>query len=310
MNNKILLLVFAGCLLVFFGSKFLKKDHTASFDPMITKVDTSMVDRIRYHTGGERAEEFEIVKDGVSWKAKKGSSIIPLEDARVKELIAPLVDLQAKRVVTKSKDNYSEYEAGDDQATHLTIYHGEKILADVFIGGFKFDQQTRTASGFIRKADEPEVFLIDGFDAISLKPSFDRFRDKKLVKVASEDLTSLEWTNTSGKKEVIVKENGIWHYAGMEKVDSTAFATYLSSLVNVQGSEFSEYSFAEGLTLVEKLTLYGNNMIAPTIISAYRNSDPTLSWLIHSSDNTDAYFLSDSSGIYKRIFSDLTDFWP
>ncbi len=229
MNHKILLFVFAGCLLIFFGGKFLKKDHIASPDPMIARGDTSLVDRIHYSISRDCAEEFRIVKEGDS---------------------------------------------------------------------------------SIRKADEPEVFLIDGFDAFSLKANFDRFRDKNLVHVNPEDLTSLEWTNTSGKKEVIVKEDGIWHYAGMEKVDSFAFASYLTTLVNIQGSELSEHSTSGGLILVEKLTLYGNSMRAAISISAYRNPDSLTIWLIHSSDHPEAYFLSDSSGNYKRIFSDLTDFWP
>ncbi len=310
MNNKILLLVFGGCLLVFFGSKYLKKDHTASFDPVITQVDTSVVDRLEYSTGGQHAEEFKIVKEGNIWKVLKGTKSINIDDARVKELIAPLVNLQAQRVVTKNVDSYPAYEAGDDQATHLMVYEGDKKLADVWIGGFKFDQATRSASVYIRKSDLPDVYLIDGFAAISLRANFDRFRDKKLVSATAEDLTSLEWTDVGARKEVIVKEDGVWHYAGMEAVDSTAFATYLNSLVGVQGSEFSDHSSPDALTLVERLTLYGNNMIAPTVITAYRNPEPGKSWLLHSSDNPEAYFVSDSLGIYKRIFSDLTDFWP
>ncbi len=96
----------------------------------------------------------------------------------------------------------------------------------------------------------------------------------------------------------------------MEAVDSTSFTTYLGGLVNAQGTTFSELTSTQGLTLAEKLTLFGNNMNEPTIISAFHSPDTIAPFLIHSTANPDALFNSDSTGLFKKIFSDLRQFWP
>ncbi len=134
--------------------------------------------------------------------------------------------------------------------------------------------------------------------------------DYHLVKSNMEDISGVEWTNAAGKKQIIQKEQGHWYYAGMEEVDSSKFTTYLHSVINAQGAAFSELATTESLTMMEKLTLYGSNMVAPAVITAYKSNDLVNSWLIHSTANTEFIFLSDSSGIYKQIFSNLTEFWP
>ncbi|HSF89961.1 MAG TPA: hypothetical protein VLA46_11120, partial [Saprospiraceae bacterium] len=91
---------------------------------------------------------------------------------------------------------------------------------------------------------------------------------------------------------------------------SSSFMTYLGMLVNAQGTTFSDRTSTQGLTLAEKLTLYGNNMTEPTIISVFHNTDTIAPFLIHSTDNPEAIFNSDSTGLYKKIFSDLRQFWP
>ena len=73
MNNRTLLYIFLACLLVFFGAKFLRKEHTSSFDPVISAVDSTKVDRIRFVSGGPDKEEFELVS---SQGAKKSCRTI------------------------------------------------------------------------------------------------------------------------------------------------------------------------------------------------------------------------------------------
>ena len=145
---------------------------------------------------------------------------------------------------------------------------------------------------------------------MSLNQSFDQYRDKALLKADPNDLSKLEWTNQSGRKEALSKEDGVWHYAGMEAVDSSVMKNYLLSLVNTKGNEFGDINSISGNDPVEKLTIYGNNMLAPVVISVYANSDTLKSMLIHSSYNPQSVFLSDSSGIYKQVFADIRQFWP
>ncbi|HJW30986.1 MAG TPA: DUF4340 domain-containing protein [Saprospiraceae bacterium] len=309
MNNRILLIIFVACLAIFLVGRMIQGNRTSSFDPVIVKVDTAKVDRIHFVAVGDHPDDFELKRTGNTWMAVKGSTSINVAGSSINSILEELTKLTGKRIVTNDASKYGDYEITDAQAGKVTIYEGSKQVGDLKVGGFRFDQATRSASSYIKDAAKPEVYEIDGFLSMGLKARFDQFRDKKLVKVKEDDLTSIEWTDNQ-KKQTIQKADGAWHYAGMEKLDSTAFKNYLSELANAQGSEFSDLKSTAGLNLAEKVTLYGNNMVEPTVISAYMASDTLKPYLITSSAIPDAIFKSDAKGLYKRIFSDLRPFWP
>jgi hypothetical protein len=309
MNNRTLLIVFGVCLALFFGGKLLRGNKTSSFDDAIIKVDSAKVDRIKFVSAGNHPEEFELKKNGNDWVAVQGEMSVPASAENIGSILSQLSRLTAKRIVTKDVARYNEYEITDSLASKVIVWEGKNQVADLEVGGFRFDQNTRAAFSFIKTAKKPEVYEVDGFLSMGLKARFNQFRDKKLVKAAQEDLTSVEWTGHS-PKQVILKEDGIWNYAGMEAVDSTKFNSYLTGLVNAQGSEFSELKSTAGLTMLEKITLTGNNMVEPTVISAFATQDTLKPFLIASTVNPDAVFKSDSNGLYKKIFLDLRPFWP
>lgn len=310
MNNRRLLIIFGICLLLFLGAKWLNSGKTSSFDDAFITVDSAKVDRIKFIAAGSLPDEFELKKTGENWIATKGDLTASATGQNIQTILSELSHLTAKRIVTKDPAHYPEYEINDSLASRVEVWEGKKMVADLEVGGFRFDQQTRAAFSFIKKAKQPEVYEVDGFLSMGLKARFDQFRDKQLVKVTPEDLTLLEWTNSNQSKHAIQKDNGAWYYAGMEAVDSSSFISYLNNLTNAQGTAFSERKSTVGLTLLEQLKLNGNNMTEPTIISAFAVEDTLKPFLIVSSANPDAIFKSDSSGLYKKIFLDLRPFWP
>ena len=310
MNNRTLLIIFGVCLVLFVGSKLLRGNKSSSFDPEIVKIDSAKVDRMQFSSPGPEGGTFELKKTADGWEAVQGDMTVKAGEQNIQSILSQLAHLKVQRVVTKDASKYPEYEITDEQASRVVVYEGKKEVANLLVGGFRFDQAARSASSFLKANGKPEVYIMDGFLSMSLKARFDQFRDKKLVKANADDLTSVAWSNNANQKQVITKEEGIWHYAGMEAVDSTTFANYLSSLVNAQGNEFSELKTTQGLSMIEKITLTGNNMIAATEITAYATPDTLKPFLIASTDNPEAIFKSDSSGLYKRIFLDLRPFWP
>ncbi|MEO6131233.1 MAG: DUF4340 domain-containing protein [Saprospiraceae bacterium] len=310
MSTRTLFIIFSACLVLFGLTRLFRGHRQSSFDSKISAVDSAKVDRIKFITAGPQPQEFELKKTGDTWVAVQGSKTIPAPARNVNAVISQLSDLNAQMLLTKDPAKYPEYEITDDQASRVMVWQGNKQIADLLIGGFKFDQAARSASSYIRVAKKPEVYLVEGFVSMSLKQRFDQYRDKKLVKADANDLTKVEWINVAGNKQVLEKEGVAWHYAGMEAVDSTKMKNYLSGLTNAQGAEFSDLSSVEGLNLIEKITIYGNNMTEPTIISVYSNTQASKPFLINSTANPEGVFISDSTGIYKQIFTDIRQFWP
>ncbi len=311
MNNRTLTIIFLVCV-VLFGATWLFRGHRqSSFDPVIAAVDTMKVDRIKFISGGPSSEEFELKKSGAdSWDAVQGDKKIQAPISNVKSVINQLAELNAQSLKTKDPDKYAEYEITEDKASRVIVWEGNKQVADLWIGGFKFDQAARSASSYIRVAGKPEVYLVDGFLSMSLKQKFSQYRDKKLLKADANDLTKLEWNDASGNKQVFQKDGTLWHNGSATPLDTNAIKQYLKSLAMTQGTEFSQLTSTTGLNLIEELSVNGNNMVEPTVISAYASQDAAKPFLIHSSVNPDAVFVSDTVGIYKRIFKDLRQFWP
>ncbi len=310
MNNRTLLIIFIACLALFLAGSWFRSHRSSSFDPVIAVVDTAKVDRIQFTSNGPQGEAFELKRNGSTWEAVRGDLHVPASNGSVNTILGQLIDLKGSHIVTKDKEKYGAYEITEDQASRVQVWEGKKQTADIVVGGFRFDQATRSATSFIRDNQRPEVFAADGFISMTFKARFDHFRDKQLVKVSPGDLTSLAWSDSHGQKEVISREDGAWHYAGMEAVDSTRFTDYLATLTEAQGSEFSERPSTDGLPWLEKITLRGNNLVEPAVITAYASQDTASPFLIYSSMNPQAIFKSDSSGLYKRIFSDLRPFRP
>jgi len=310
MNNKILIIVFGICLALFFSGMLLNGHRSSSFDADFVKVDSAKVDRIQFVSAGQRSETFELKKKGDEWEAVKGEMSVPASAQNVASILSQLSRISAMRIVTKDVARYTEYEITDSLSSKVKVWEGGHQVADLEVGGFRFEQQTRSAFSFIKDAKNPEVYEVDGFLSMGLKARFDQYRDKKIVKAAEGDLSLIEWTGDGQAKQSIQKEDGVWHYAGMEAVDSTKFKSYVAGLVNAQGAEFSDLKSTDGLALIEKVTVSGNNMTEPTVISAFSNPDTLKPFLITSNVNPDAVFKSDSNGLYKKIFLDLRPFWP
>ncbi len=310
MNNRTLLIVFGVCLVLFLGGKFLTANRSSSFDAEIIKVDSAKVDRIKFISAGNHPDEFELKRNGSDWTATQGDMSVTATPQTVESILSQLSRMSAKRIISREVSKYNEYEITDSLASKVMVWEGKNQVADLVVGGFRFDQATRSATSFVRNASKPEVYEVDGFLSMGLKARFDQFRDKKIVKAGQDDLTAVAWTGNGKPKQVIQKEDGTWNYAGMEAVDSTKFKSYLSGLVNAQGSEFSEMKSPAGLPELEQVSLTGNNMPEPTVITAYAVQDTLKPFLITSSAIPDAVFKSDSNGLYKKIFLDLRPFWP
>lgn len=310
MNNRTLVIVFISCLAIFFGSRLLRKDRSSSFDPVLLNLDTAVIDRITFKAAAADKKDFELKKVSGIWHAISGQADIEAKASSVRAILSPAASLEAQRVMTDRSDMHEQYQVSDAEATHITFWSGNKKEGEIIAGGFKFDPATRSAAGYVRRPGSSTVYLIDGFTAISLNPQFDQFRDRRLIRGNTEDLTSIEYADSFGNKKVIQKLDGQWHYAGIEAIDSASFQSYLTGLVNVQGSSFSDLTSTQGLQLIEKLSVQGNNM-SPTVISAYDLTDTIPgNYILHSTANPDALFVSDSSGIYGQIFIDLRQFWP
>lgn len=307
MNNKTLLYIFAALLVIFFLTRIFTGDKKSSFDPTVVEVDTSEVTQITLTPKAEGGEQIVLREspDGL-WSATKGDRTVQTPYNKIQGLLGQMSLISAKRIVSKSPDKWSEYEVGD-QGSRVEVMAGSKKLADFIVGTFKFDQIKRSASSYVRRYDQDQVYFVDGLLSMQFNQGFSAFRNNQLVKINNADVRRLTLQRDDETTIIQQQEDGHWYLAGMEQLDSASVTQYVTGLNNVTGSAFADDFTPAGDPPLKSLTITGNNMPAPVEINCYANRDTSMAFVLHSSTNPQTYFLSDSTGVYNRLFGKLED---
>lgn len=308
MNNKILLGVFGLLLIIYLGSKLFSNNKTSSFDAQVVLVDTSLIDQLVLYPKSAPGESITLTKSNGIWKANNGNMEVVAVTNSVNSLLAQMSSIRAKRIVSNSPDKWEDYEVDQNSGTRVEAFSNRNKISDFIVGAFKYDQTTQAATSYIRRADEDPVYSVDGFLGMAFNQSFDYFRNKELLKLNKDDITKLTLSNGSDPM-TFQKLNDNWFLAGMEQIDSTSMAGYLNGLSTVSGFEFAEQA-PPGTSKVATLNIEANNMMDQVEISLYGNPNTEPPFILNSSLNPEAYFYSDSSGIYQRIFGKLLELQP
>lgn len=127
----------------------------------------------------------------------------------------------------------------------------------------------------------------------------------KLMDADPQQITSITWTNRASTIHVINKEDDEWYYAGMEALDQHKLEMYVKTIAEARGRDVVEYIERPA---DEKIIIEGKGLMKPVIISVYRLQSNR--YLLHTTHVPEISFISDSSGLYQQIFSNLKALWP
>lgn len=295
MNNKKLWIIFAVLLGLFLLSKLFTKQNVRSFTTDIIQVDADKVDKVVFHL--PEGTDFHLSKNGENWMVSDDKVTADALASVVNSLMSNLNQIKAERPVAKSKDKWESYEVDEAKGKRIELFSGPKKLEDLVIGRFNFNQQARSAKSYIRRSNDDNVYAIDGFLSMSISQSMDSFRDKKVIDLASTELTAISLESESGTTS-LRKEN-LWIDQDGNVKDSTAMVNFVNKLTKVNGVSF--YNATPNTSdSIKKLMLSGGNGQSTVVSCFQENGD----FIIHSSQNPNAYFSSDSTGIFKTLFLD------
>jgi Domain of unknown function (DUF4340) len=307
MNNKTLFIVLLALLGVYGLSKLFSGKKERSFKAELIQVDTSKVTAVSIFPKPDSIE-VSLKREGDAWIVSRGTISTRAMPNVVGGLLNQLARIKTKRVAAKKPEKWAEYEVEEGNGTRLVVYAGNKVLEDFILGRFSFDQTAQTATSFVRLTGENEVYAVDGFLALNLGQGFDSYRNKELVKIQKEDITSLDFTEGNATYSINKLANG-WALNGTELLDSTKIKNYIGILQAISGVEFADdFDVVQSADLLQKtLTINANNQIEPLVIQCYADTTREKPFILNSSFNPDAWFASDSSGIYQRFFKPVEE---
>ena len=303
MNNKTLGIVFSALLLIYLLFKLFGGNKERSFDPNIIELDTAKVTSILVDPkGGQSA--FTLSKEGGSWVIQQNDNEFTAASGSVSSLLNNLQGIRAQRVVSRSEEKWSDYEV-DDTGTRITAKAGNKILTDLRVGRFNFNQVNQSSTSYVRPENDKAIYAVEGFLSMTLAQGMSNYRNKLLVQLSKDNIRQMKLSD-SGNEIVINRVDNQWTSSDNTVLDSTEMATYLNGVQSVSGIEFAE-STVQNNQLLNTLEISGDNMDQPFRLYCYASGDSTRMFALHSTLNEEGYFLTDSSSIYDRTFGKLLD---
>lgn len=295
MNNKTLGLIFFVLLGLLIAKKTILKPTSRSFKQELTSFDSAAVDKVTIQIEG--SPQTTLTKNGEQWEATNGVLTIPAKEGSVASLLSELSSIKTKQLVSRSAEKWTEYEVDEAKGKRIDLYAGGKKLVGLNIGRFNFNQQTRSGVSYARLSDEDDIYAIDGFLSMSAAKDFNSFRNNQLLSLDPSQLESISLESEGAVKTLSKAIDGGW-LKNQATIDSTAVAKYIAGLNTLNGSKYNDRFSEAGATALKTLR------VGDATVTAYPN--PTGGFVMKSSQN-DAYFDTDSTGIFKKAFLDLEE---
>ncbi len=294
LNNTSLLIILL--LLVgayFLSTKFGSGSAESNIRKELVKLDTAQITDIVMYPKQENGQEVKLSRASGKWTVTKAGKTVKADQNGPGAMLNTFSSIKPKSLAAVSKDKWAKYEVTDSLGTRVKAMNGSKVLADVMMGKFSFQQQPQSMTSYVRLYNEDKVYSVDGPIAMGFNRPFDAFRDRSFLSLDKANITKVT-VESGGQTQTVSKQGNNW-----VGTDSTRIDTYLNGLVRLTGTGFKD-GFTGG-NPISKVTIEGNNM-ASTVVSCYQDGN---GFVLQSSQNPDTWFSSDSSATYQSVFGAL-----
>lgn len=307
MSNKILLIVFLLLLAAFGASRIFSGKNERTFNPEIISVDSTQVTSIIVQAKADSLQQILLRRESNGWTVSKNNKTVAASMESVQQLLASLSLVKSAYIAAKSEEKWAEYELAEGKASHLTVYSGNKVLADFYVGKYSVNPEARQITSFFRLKKGQEIYAVEGMAGMMLSQGFSSYRSKDLLKLDHYAVGQLSYEGDATYEAKWTGEQ--WLLNGTIPLDSNKVRNFLLNLRSMSGEEFVDGFDPEANSekLLKKLTISGSNMAEPVIVRCWQDTTLAKPFVIQSSQFPESFFESDSSRLFKRLFKPVTE---
>jgi hypothetical protein len=314
-DNKRLLYILAGLIVVMVLTFLIKiPKERATLKERIVELDSSDVSKIILYSKSSSGNPVEFIRNNGKWRVHQGKISSVSKQDEVENIIMEIMSIKPQNLVSKSKTKWAEFEVTDSTGTRIKFLNKKgNTVADLMVGRFSYKQLSNQNSmygrnniqgtSYVRISGEDEVYGVDGFLSLSFNRTFNDWRDNTLIRVTRDDITSLRFIFPADSSYTLTKKDSRW-FIDSTPADSSAVASFLATLSNVDGQDFDD-TFKADVNPDYQLVIEGNNLLNITVKSYRQSGD---NYILNSSLNPDICFSSKADGAYKRIFKSKKEF--
>jgi|APTNR8051073442_1049403.scaffolds.fasta_scaffold00322_15 hypothetical protein len=270
------------------------------FTTELARVDTASLDRIVLHHSGST---FSLKREQEGWIASKGTMNLPAVQVVVNELLGALSGaIQTHGMVTQDPGAWRKYGVADDQGVRVQLYKSKVLLEDLILGG-----QPGVAT-FLRFSGQRSVYAVEDLPLDLIGRDFAAYRNPDLLKlVEGEQIMAFEW-QFPDTTYAFVRSGNNWVCNNLA-LDSSKVVRYLSGLRHITSRTFAD-DFDEveaGRYAFSTLSITSSRAEEPYTIECFRDTLRKPVYFFRSGSQSEVFFAEDSTGLYRRLFKNLTD---
>ena len=304
-NNKVLIVVLLVLVGAYLGNKYLGGKGERNFKNVLVSLDTTTVDKIVLTRTPSKGGEIFINK------IVPGKFTVQKEDLEdegdigmIRSMLSAHVEMKPERLVSNSPAKWEEYEVSDTTGVKVKMYSGDKVLSEIIVGKFDFQQATRTMSTLVRISGEDQVYAVDGFLSSVFNVEFDAIRDKTFLKANKDEIQSVQLDYPADSSFTLSLVNNTWKINELP-ADSAASVEYTNGLMFLNLRDFvNDFDPAQN-ELLYKLTIEGDS-INTIVVDCYKRADQ---YILHSTLNENAYFTPGVNNIFEKLFPSREKFY-
>jgi len=270
------------------------------FTTELAQVDTASLNRIvLYHSGNT----FSLKREQEGWIASKGSMHLPAVQQVVNELLGALSGaIRTHGMVAQSPEAWGKYGVGEGQGVRVQLYQSKVLLEDFILGG------QPGAATFLRFSGQRSVYEVEDLPFDLIGRDFAAYRNPDLLKLSEgEQITGFEWQFPD--TVYAFSKSGTNWFCNNLALDSAKVLRYLSGLRHISSKTFAnDFDEVEaGRYAFSTLNLMSNQTEEPYTIECFRDTLRKPVYFFRSGSQAEVFFAEDSTGLYRRLFKNLTN---
>ncbi|MCE5272794.1 DUF4340 domain-containing protein [bacterium] len=225
-----------------------RPDRPDEADVFKVQIDTTKVSRIEVsRTGGQLV----LLRDQGAWSVQTPSGPRPAENDQIVSALSTLGSIQTSSLVSHNPDKQAEFQVDEASGTRVKVFGGgQEPFADIVIGrigGFDqrrmYSQQSFNPQDFytfMRRADSPNVFKVQGFFGAMLGTDSEQWRDHTLLAFDPAQARRVELMFPDTRAALQADTSGhVWRIEGGGAApDSTVLRQMLGTLSSLRASTF------------------------------------------------------------------------
>jgi len=317
LNTKTLIILLVVLVAIYLISKYTESEDR-TFKSELVSVDTAKISKIVIVPQIGGGSNITFIKTGNEWKLESDAKSYKPDKTAVNNILAQLINIRSERVAATDESRWTEFEVTDSTGTRVELYEGKKIVSDLYIGKFSYQQppqgqqnpyqqQSRgKMSSYVRPAEDNEVYVVDGFLKMSFQADVNAYRDKTLFAANKDDITKITLNYPDNINLSFTKEADKWFLNG-QPADSTKTVNYLNKLSRVTSNNFIDDVMPTSNTPTHYAKIEGNNIL-PVEIKAFP-ADTINKYIVTSSLLPDSKFNGEKGKLLEKVFPKMEEFF-